>query len=92
MNRFFRTATSLLMLSAVIACSEDSDSLNFGNETALKRVSITGADFLTENGARSNVQIDNEGVHFLWSANDTVGIFPNEGSQAEFAMEKGVGM
>ena len=92
MNRFFRTATSLLMLSAVLACSDDSDSLNFGNETALKRVSITGADFLTENGARSSVNIDENGVHFLWNANDTVGIFPNKGGQVEFAMEKGVGM
>ena len=92
MNRFFRTSTSLLMLSVLIACSDDSDSLNFGNETALKRVSITGADFLTENGARSSVNIDENGVHFLWNANDTVGIFPNKGGQVEFAMEKGVGM
>ena len=95
MKHFLKTTTTLLTLSALIACGEDAtmeDSLNLSNCKNLERISITGQDFLTENGTRSTVNINNEGVQFLWSANDTVGIFPNTGFQAPFAMDEGAGM
>jgi hypothetical protein len=95
MNKIFKSTAVLLSLFAFVACGEDAaidDSLNLNNGEMLERISITGADFQTETGARSNVNIDDKGVHFLWAANDTVGIFPNKGSQAEFAMDEGVGM
>ena len=95
MKHFLKTTTTLLTLSALIACGEDAtmeDSLNLSNGKNLERISITGQDFLTENGTRSTVNINNEGVQFLWSANDTVGIFPNTGFQAPFAMDEGAGM
>lgn len=95
MNKFLKTTTALLTLSALVACGEDAameDTLNLSNGKNLERISITGQDFLTEGGTRSTVNINNEGVNFLWSANDTVGIFPNTGFQAPFAMDEGAGM
>ena len=95
MNKFFKTTTALLTLSALVACGEDAamdESLNLTNGKTLERISITGKDFQIDGATRSSVVIDNNGVNFLWAANDTVGIFPNSGSQAEFAMEEGVGM
>ena len=86
---------SLLTLSALVACCEDAtmdESLNLSNGKTLERICITGKDFQIDGATRSSVVIDNNGVNFLWAANDTVGIFPNSGSQAEFAMEEGVGM
>ena len=92
MNKFFKTTTALLTLSALVACGEDAamdESLNLSNGKMLESISITGKDFQTEAGTRSTVQIDNAGVKFLWAENDTVGIFPNSGSQAEFIMAEG---
>ena len=95
MNKFLKTTTALLTLSALVACGEDAameESLNLSNGKTLERISITGKDFQIDGATRSSVVIDHNGVNFLWAANDTVGIFPNSGSQAEFAMEEGVGM
>ena len=95
MNKFFKTATALLALSALVACGEDAavdESLNLSNGKTLESISITGKDFQIDGATRSSVVVDNDGVNFLWESNDTVGIFPNSGSQAEFAMEEGVGM
>lgn len=57
----------------------------------LKKVSITGKDFQYDGTTRSSVNITESGASFIWSENDTVGIFPNTGSQAEFAMSQGAG-
>lgn len=95
MKHFLKSTTTLLTFSALIACSEDvamEDSLSLNNGKTLERINITGQDFQTEGGTRSTVNINNEGVQFLWSANDTVGIFPNTGFQAPFAMDEGAGM
>ena len=95
MNKFFKTTTALLTLSALVACGEDAameESLNLSNGKTLESISITGKDFQIDGATRSSVVVDNAGVNFLWESNDTVGIFPNSGSQAEFAMEEGVGM
>ncbi|MBR4128964.1 MAG: fimbrillin family protein [Bacteroidaceae bacterium] len=95
MNKFFKATTALLTLSVLVACGEDAamdESLNLSNGKTLERISITGKDFQIDGATRSSVVVDNAGVNFLWAANDTVGIFPNSGSQAEFAMEEGVGM
>ena len=92
---FLKATTALLTLSALYSCGEDAgmeESLNLANGKTLESISITGNDFLTETGARSSVVINNAGVNFLWEATDTVGIFPDKGSQEEFAMDEGAGM
>lgn len=96
MNHFLvKTMAAVLTLSALVACGEDAvtdDALSLGNGKTLENISITGKDFQLEQGTRSTVEIDNSGVHFLWSEGDIVGIFPDKGSQAEFEMSSGAGM
>ena len=96
MNHFLvKTMAAVLTLSALVACGEDAvtdDALSPGNGKTLENISITGKDFQLEQGTRSTVEIDNSGVHFLWSEGDIVGIFPDKGSQAEFEMSSGAGM
>ena len=95
MNKFFKTTTTLLTLSALVACGEDAameDSLNLSNGKTLESISITGKDFQIDVATRSSVVISNSGVNFLWEAGDVVGIFPNTGDQVSFAMDEGAGM
>lgn len=95
MDKFFKTTTTLLTLSALVACGEDAameDSLNLSNGKTLESISITGKDFQIDGATRSSVVISNSGVNFLWEAGDVVGIFPNTGDQVSFIMDEGAGM
>ena len=95
MNKFFKTTTALLTLSALVACGEDAameDSLNLSNGKTLESISITGKDFQVDGATRSSVVINNAGVNFLWEEGDVVGIFPDKGDQVSFAMDEGAGM
>ena len=95
MNKFLKTTTALLTLSALVACGEDAameDSLNLSNGKTLESISITGKDFQIDGATRSSVVISNSGVNFLLEAGDVVGIFPNTGDQVSFAMDEGAGM
>ena len=87
-------ATSLLF---VCSCSEDViDSMkntNVDSSNAKEVVSITATipDFVSvsENpNTRTAVTDDNQ---LVWSVNDTIGIFPNEGFQVAFPMAEGAG-
>ena len=90
MKKFFTSALAFLSLFAIVACSEEAMVENPSNGE-LKKVSITGKDFHYVGTTRSSVNITESGASFIWSENDTVGIFPNTGSQAEFAMSQGAG-
>ncbi|MEE0870845.1 MAG: fimbrillin family protein, partial [Bacteroidaceae bacterium] len=90
MKKFFTSALAFLSLFAIVACSEEAMVENPSNGE-LKKVSITGKDFQYDGTTRSSVNITESGASFIWSENDTVGIFPNTGSQAEFAMSQGAG-
>lgn len=95
MKHFYKATSTFLFLAAFVACGEDSvvdSTLINGNSATLQHICITGEDFVMDGGARSTVEINNDGVQFLWSANDTVGIFPNTGDQVSFAMDEGIGM
>lgn len=95
MNKFFKTTTTMLTLSALVACGEDAameESLNLSNGKTLESISITGKDFQIDGATRSSVVISNSGVNFLWEEGDVVGIFPNTGDQVSFDMDEGAGM
>ena len=95
MKQILKTTTTLLTLSALVACGEDAamdESLNLSNGKTLESISITGKDFQIDGATRSSVVISNSGVNFLWEAGDVVGIFPNTGDQVSFAMDEGAGM
>ena len=84
-------ALSFVSLFAVFACSEDVVNENTLSNGVINKISITGADFMSADATRSSVTIGEDGASFAWSENDTIGIFPNHGSQAEFAMSEGAG-
>ncbi len=95
MNKFLKTTSALLTLSALVACGEDAamdESLNLSNGKTLESISITGKDFQIDGATRSSVVISNSGVNFLWEEGDVVGIFPNTGDQVSFAMDEGACM
>lgn len=76
------------LLLAFIACTDEIAEVQ---SSELKQIVITAPDFETETGSRTNFQITSSGAEFSWAANDTVGIFPNEGAQAYFPMTSGAG-
>lgn len=82
----------LLLHIAIVfmSCSEEAIVDNLGNGE-LEKVCITGKNFQYDSATRSSVNITESGASFIWGENDTVGIFPNTGSQAEFAMSQGAG-
>jgi len=76
------------LLLAFAACTDEMTEVQSGE---LRRIVMTAFDFETEDGSRTNFQITSAGAEFSWAANDTVGIFPNEGAQAYFPMTSGAG-
>ena len=79
---------AVVLLLAFTACSEE---LTEVPSSTLKQIVMTATDFETEDESRTNFQITSAGAEFSWAANDTVGIFPNEGAQAYFPMTSGAG-
>lgn len=79
---------AVAFLLAFTACTEE---LTEVQSSTLKQIVMTAIDFETEDGSRTNFQITSAGAEFSWAANDTVGIFPNEGAQAYFPMISGAG-
>ena len=55
-----------------------------------KSLVFSASDFKSDETLDTRTDIA-PGGGFLWSANDTVGIFPNSGSQVYFAMTSGAG-
>lgn len=84
----FLSMGAVVLLLTFTACSEELNEVPSGT---LKQIVMTAADFETENESRTNFQITSAGAEFSWAANDTVGIFPNEGAQAYFPMTSGAG-
>lgn len=41
--------------------------------------------------SRTSITIEEDGPHYAWAANDTIGIFPSVGRQVEFSMSSGAG-
>ena len=55
-------------------------------------INFTAPDFkLSSVNSRTNIDITVNGAKFSWASNDTIGIFPDEGSQVYFPMESGAG-
>ena len=92
MKKYITKAMAILAVIAMVACTEDTiaeGTQSFNDSEFVQKISITGKDFQFDGETRSSVTISESGASFTWNANDTVGIFPNKGSQAFFAMEDG---
>ena len=78
------------LLLSLSACSNE-DELQTGISTEdVNSITMTAADFEYPT-TRTDFEIGSSGAAFKWAANDTVGIFPNEGSQVYFPMTSGAG-
>ena len=78
---------AMSLLLAFSACTDAYDVQN----GELNRIVMTASDFEVESESRTNFKITSAGAEFTWAANDTVGIFPEEGAQAYFPMTSGAG-
>lgn len=58
----------------------------------MKGTYFTAPDFVIDEVSRTSIEITEQAAVFSWSANDTIGIFPNtDASQARFSMISGAG-
>lgn len=72
------------------ACSNEEE-LQVGVFTEeVNEITMTATDFEYPT-TRTDFEIGSSGAAFKWAKNDTVGIFPNEGSQVYFPMTSGAG-
>lgn len=69
------------------ACTSDLG--NITEETG--KIVFKAEDFKYANQTRTSFDITDEGAKFTWSEKDTVGIFPDQGSQVYFSMAAGSG-
>lgn len=83
-NLSYYFALSVLFLSA---CTSDLE--NVTEETG--KIIFKAEDFKYANQTRTSFDITDEGAKFTWSEKDTVGIFPDQGSQVYFSMAAGSG-
>ena len=86
MKAFRNIICIFLIYVGLTSCSKDElkgQKIDFQNN--VKKVSATVTDF----GAisRSELYRENNEIKFKWTLNDTLGIFPDKGSQAYFAIE-----
>lgn len=78
------------LLLSLSACSNEDD-FQVGISTGdVNHITMTATDFEYPT-TRTDFEIGTSGAAFKWAANDTVGIFPNEGSQVYFPMTSGAG-
>jgi len=88
---------SLIALAAILFVSScQIDRTNTGADKDVSQVRFVVQDFVYD-GFPESVQtkvdftITSAGAKFKWSANDTVGIYPSQGSQVYFCMNRGAG-
>ena len=75
----------------LLSCNEDRI---ISNTQLVKSICVTGQDFQNgdaANGTRATYTNDSLGIHFSWTAGDTVGIYPVGGDQVAFPISGGEG-
>ena len=86
MKKFFLyLGISLLFLSS---CTDDEQ---FASIEEAQKIIMTVEDFKFDSHSRTVLTPTDDGATFTWSVNDTVGIFPESGSQVAFPMASGAG-
>lgn len=82
-------AMCVLMFS-MSACSNEEELQVSVFTEEVNEITMTATDFEYPT-TRTDFEIGSSGAAFKWAKNDTVGIFPNEGSQVYFPMTSGAG-
>ena len=82
----------ILTLFALGSCTNEIETEDVNKPTAINSIEITVEDFLFGDiQTRTVLEPTSTGLTFTWAANDTIGIFPDQGAQAYFPMISGVG-
>lgn len=85
----------LLSLLCVCSCGEkiaqEDDSPEIFESGEYERVTMVIPSLSYDDYPMTKVNVDFSTFMYLWEETDTVGIFPNRGSQIYFSMEEGVG-
>jgi len=81
----------LASLILLVSCTDEAQELANEQSQVLKQIVMTTQDFQTEVAGRTLYDINDEAIKCTWAANDTVGVFPNEGAQVFFPMASGAG-
>lgn len=89
-KKVFPIVGTLLFPLVITSCGENEQIMNNQPEF-LREIVMTTQDFEPENDSRTLFQITDNVTQSTWAANDTVGVFPNEGAQAYFPMISGAG-
>ena len=80
-----------IALLSFTSCTDEMHELANEQAQVLKQIVMTTQDFQPEADGRTVYQIADDAVKCTWTENDTVGVFPNEGTQAYFPMSSGAG-
>lgn len=100
MKKFFLfcSCSILLVLACLVSCTDEiyESSQPYEEEPSdyVKKVQASMSDFtfVDDNfGTRTAIEGDATNKSFVWSENDTIGIFPNMGFQVAFPMANGAG-
>lgn len=85
-----KSALFLSLLLAIIYSCETADIIEDSSNNT-NQIRFTASDFQYEASTKTDFTISDTGAEFQWSENDTVGIFPDTGSQVYFPMASGAG-
>lgn len=78
-------AAFLALLAVAAGCAKDDKAVEL---QYVRKVSFVADNFIEADSPTRTIL---DGSTFMWAANDTVGIYPNAGSQIFFAMAEGAG-
>lgn len=91
LNMKRKTLTLVCLCLAIVSCKVE----DFKDASSYQRVEFNVPDIPfyldDEPDTKSAINLSTSPLSFMWEVNDTVGIFPNQGSQVFFSMAKGVG-
>lgn len=93
-KKIFYGISFLFLIVLTGACSKNYDELPNEEEISgiePNEVIFSVKNFEKDNHSRTNLEVNESGAVFTWAENDTVGIFPSQGDQVSFAMQRGAG-
>ena len=97
MKRYLYLISFICITTLFFSCSKSDsaviqeDPIDNPNSDKVKSLIFNVPRFINDDETLTKSQLGSDGSSFQWSANDTVGIYPNTGSQVYFVMTKGAG-
>lgn len=82
-----------LVILSLAACSESDDISDIEQKVGESSIALSVEDYIWESPTRTSATLGDSGLTFSWTDNDTISIYPDQGSQVFFkaqATEEGV--